>query len=243
MLRFYDLPVTRAISFRSVTRISQVRCQVTLTFRKVLMKKTITLICFSLAAVSSQAVVTFNTFGPGDTTKSFGWGFGDIRDARIASQFTPTVSGTFESLTMKLLPSTTPANATISLFEDAGNDIGLLKTSFVSLIGPGGLTVFTNSNPSIQLTAGNKYWIEAKTTAAGSNLYSGWSVNNQGIRGITKFGAVLGSFSNPTSTYTVGSNAELPAFRVTVAPVPEPSTLAAMGLFTAFTAMRRRKAK
>lgn len=207
------------------------------------MKKTITMICFSLAAVSSQAVVTFNTFGSGNSTKNFGWGFGDIRDARVATQFTPTVSGTLESIVLAVQRSTTPANATISLFEDSGNDIGALMTSFVTLVGPGGITTFTSSNPALKLTAGNKYWVEAKTTTAGSDLYSGLLINNQGIRGFNKIGAVLGTASNPTSTYTVSSAGEVPALRVTVAPVPEPSTLAAMGLFTAFTAMRRRKAK
>lgn len=104
------------------------------------MKKTIAMICFSLAAVSSQAVVTFNTFGPGDTTRTFGWGFGDIRDTRFATQFSPTVSGTLESIVLAVQRSTTPANATISLFEDSGNDIGTLMTSFVTFVGPGGIT-------------------------------------------------------------------------------------------------------
>lgn len=111
--------------------------------------------------------------------------------------------------------------------------------SYTTLVSAGGVTTFGNSDPSIQLIAGNKYWIEAKTAVEGNNLYAGWFINNQGVNGLIKFGAVRGTAANPTSTYAVGP-AELPAFRVNV--VPEPSTLAAMGGFVAFAALRRRKA-
>ena len=201
------------------------------------MNKLISLLCFSLAAVTSQAVVAYNTFGPENSTKSFGWGFGDIRDARIASQFTPSVTGTLTTIEMRLQASSTPATATISLFKDSGDDIGALIAEFSSDLTTGGLKTLTNSNPSIELVAGTKYWIEAKSTA-GSGLYSGWYINNQGVTGLIKFGSVAGTLANPTSTYKVGP-AELTAFRVNVAPVPEPSTLACLAAGSLL--MRRRK--
>lgn len=205
------------------------------------MKKAILLLCLSLAAISSQAVVAFNTFGPGDSTKTFGWGFGDLRDTRIANQFTSSVTGQLNTIELKLLRSSGGNGiATVSLFQDSGNDIGALMREYTVNVTSAGIKTITNSDPSLQLVAGGKYWIETKA-AAGSGVYSGWYINNQTITGLQKFGAVLGTSANPTSTYNVGS-AELGAFRVDVTPVPEPTSMVAMGLFAAMTALRRRKA-
>lgn len=205
------------------------------------MNKLISILCFSLAAISSQAVVAFNTFGPENSSKSFGWGFGDIRDARIASQFTSSVTGTLTTIDLMLQKSTTPGVATISLFQDSGNDIGTLLGVFSADVTAAGVKTLSNSNPSLELVAANKYWIEAKSTA-GSGLYSGWSLNNQGVNGLIKFGNVEGSLGNPTSTYKVGP-AELPAFRVSVAPVPEPSTLACLAAGSLLLRRRKRSSK
>lgn len=196
------------------------------------MKKTITLLCFSVAAVTSHAQVAFDTFGAGNSSLSFGWGFGDIRDTRFATQFTAAQSGQLTSIELALQASATAAGATFSVFNDASDDIGSLVTVFTPVISTAGLYTLTNSNPSIQLTAGDKYWIEAKTSVLGSSLYSGWRQNNQSIFGRTKFGQVLGSSaSNTTSTYTISTSSRLPAFRVNVAqPVPEPASMAALGL-------------
>jgi hypothetical protein len=142
------------------------------------------------------------------------------------------------SFEMKLLQSSTATDATISLYQDAGDDIGTLMASYTTLVSAAGIRTFANTNPSIQLMAGSKYWIEARTTVEGSGLYSGWNNNNQNVRGLIKFGAVRGTSTNPASTYTVGSG-ELPAFRVNV--VPEPSSLVAMGGLVALAALRRRK--
>jgi hypothetical protein len=173
------------------------------------MKKTLVLISLWLMVVSSQAVVAFNSFGPGDASKTFGWGFGDVKDTRIASQFTAMVSGTLTSLDLKLLGSGTPGTVRVSLFEDAGNDTGSLMTVLTTRASSAGIKVVTNSDPNIRLVAGRKYWIEMKSDA-GSGVYSGWYINNQNIRGSIKFGAV------GQGSYKVGSNSEIPAFRVNV---------------------------
>jgi hypothetical protein len=169
------------------------------------MKKQFASVCLLILAISSQAQIAFNTFGPGDATKAFGWGFGDIRDARAASQFTSMESGTLSDIVLKLQGSSTAASATISLFHDSGNDIGTLLTNFTTVISTGGMTTFTNTDPNVKLISGNKYWIEAKTTTVGSGLYSGWFVNSQGIKGPFKFGNVGGTSLNPNSTYNVGN--------------------------------------
>jgi hypothetical protein len=201
------------------------------------MKKEMALICFSLAAASSHAIVTFSTFGPGDTAGPVGWGFGDLSDTRAASQFTSSHTGSLDFIKMRVQAGGGNGIGTVSLFRDSGNDIGALMSVFTVDVTDGGLKTITNLNPNIQLVQGQKYWIEAKTPI-GSGVYSGWNQNNQSIRGLLKFGAVNGSAGN---TYNVGSNAILPAFSVGVQAVPEPSTLAAMGLFATFTALRRRR--
>lgn len=243
MLRFSDLSKrfgTRAersqSQFCAVASLMKMMPQ----FGEVHMKKQIALLCFSLAAVSSQATVVFNTFGPGDSTSSSGWGYGDLFDTRVASQFTSSESGTLDVIKVKLLAGGGTGVSTISLFEDSGNDIGTLMASFTVDVTTAGVKTITNTDPSLELVAGGKYWLEAKS-AVGSNVYGGWNINNQNIRGFLKFGAVLGNASNPTSTYTVGNNALLPGFSVEVSPVPEPASMLALGLVASAVAVRRRK--
>lgn len=209
-------------------------------FGEVHMKKQIALLCFSLAAVSSQATIVFNTFGPGDSTLVQGWGFGDLFDTRVASQFTSSGTGTLDVIKIKLQASGGSGISTISLFEDSGNDIGSLMATYTVDVTTAGVKTITNTDPSIELVAGGKYWLEAKS-AVGSGVYSGWNQNNQSIRGFLKFGAVLGNANNPTSTYNVGNNAILPGFSVEVSPVPEPASMLALGLVASAVAVRRRK--
>ncbi len=176
------------------------------------MMKHIAVGCVLLSAVASQAQVAFDTFGTGNSTGGSGWGFGDLDDTRIASQFTSASTGTLSAITMRLQRSSTPANATITIFQDSGNNIGAAMARFSVRVSTGGLVTIRSSNPNNQLIAGRKYWLEVKTTVAGSGLYSGWSWNNRTIRGLIKFGKAAGQ----KPSYAVG-NGVLPAFRVEVA--------------------------
>ncbi len=203
------------------------------------MKRAIGLIGLLFAAMSSQAaVVAFTTHGPAFSAKTQGWGYGDIKDTRIASQFTSSISGALHSIALNLQSGSGTKLAAVSLFKDSGNDIGSLLAIFQADVSTGGLKILNNSNPDLQLVSGEKYWIEA-SAAIGSGMYGAWNENNQGIRGYLKFGQVN---QTPTSTYSITSNGSLPAFTVNVTPVPEPSTLVAMGLFASMTALRRRRA-
>lgn len=200
------------------------------------MKRCIALLCFPLAVASCQATVTFSTFGPDDSALSFGYGFGDILDTRIANQFTSSHTGSLDFI--KLRTQASAGNGIISLYRDSGDDIGGLMAQFTVDLTTAGVKTLTNTDPSIQLVSGEKYWIEC-SSAIGSGVYSGWLRNNQSINGRIKFGQINAS---PSSTYTAGSGA-LSAFSVNVTPVPEPFTLAAMGMFSALIARRRLKAR
>lgn len=202
------------------------------------MNKLFTLLSFSFVAVSSQATIVFSSFGPGDSAKNNSWGFGDLHDARIASQFTSSAAGSLDVIKLSLRTSTGTKIGKISLYEDSGNDIGALLGSFEVDLTTTGVKTIKNSNPSIMLLAGSKYWLEA-SSAIGSGVYSGWNINDQNMNGLIKFGAVNGTSQNPTSTYKVGNGA-LTAFSVQV--VPEPSTLIVMGSMMGLGIIRRRKA-
>lgn len=177
------------------------------------MKKPISLLCLCLVVASSQAFLVFNTFGTGESAKVFGWGFGDIKDTRAAAQFTASKTGVLNFIKMKLLRSGDGKRnfATISLFEDNGNDIGTLKATFTADLRTAGVKTFMNNDRRVRLIGGRKYWIEAKS-AAGSGVYSGWSQNDQGRTGLIKFGQLE---AEPSSTYRVGEGT-LPAFSVDV---------------------------
>ncbi len=202
------------------------------------MKRAIGLFGLFFAAMTSQAVVVaFSTHGPAFSAKTQGWGYGDIKDTRIASQFSPSISGALHSIALSLQSGSGTKVTKVSLFKDSGNDIGSLLAIFEADVSTGGLKTLNNSNPDLQLVSGEKYWIES-SAAIGSGMYGAWNENNQGIRGFMKFGQVN---QTPNSTYNVGPNGSLPAFTVNVTPVPEPSTLLAMGFFASMTALRRRK--
>ncbi len=177
------------------------------------MKKLSSLLCLSLVVASSQAYLAFNTFGAGESAKVQGWGFGDIKDTRIAAQFTASKTGVLNFIKMKMQKSGDGKRhfATISLFEDNGNDIGTLMATFTVDLRTAGVKTFTNNDRGVRLIGGRKYWIEAKA-AAGSTVYSGWNENDQGRTGLIKFGQVE---AKPNSTYRVGGGA-LPAFSVDV---------------------------
>lgn len=181
------------------------------------MHKFIPVLCLSIASVFSHATVTFNTFGPGNTSKAFGWGFGDLRqETRLSAQFTPTVSGALTTLELKLLKSTTAGNVKVSVFKDSGNDLGSVVTTVDIVVSAAGIYTVTNTKPGAHLFAGQKYWIETRAMI-GSSVYSGWNTNNQGVSGPIKFGTVT-----TDGTYGSGGVAELPAFRVNVRPFRNP---------------------
>lgn len=181
------------------------------------MKKLSSLLCLALVVASSQAYLIFNTFGPGESAKNWGLGFGDIKDTRVAAQFTASKTGVLNFIKLSMQKSGNGKShfATISLFEDNGNDIGSLMTTFTIDLRSAGVKTVMNHDRRVRLISGRKYWIEAKA-AAGSQVYAGWNTNNQGQRGLVKFGQVE---DKPNSTYKVGSG-ELPAFSVDVTARP-----------------------
>jgi len=194
-------------------------------------------------AVISRADIAYNNFGVGDSyNTSSGWTIGgttsSVGQITQGDQFTSLTSGTLVSVTVAFTNVNGTNSGNIALYNDSGaNTIGsqITNWSFGSLPAFGDATapptVLTNGFPSITLTAGNKYWIVADVVS--TNTWDVFNENSTGASGLHGINANGGGFTYDQRTAG--------AFRVVTAPVPEPATMAALGL--GFVAMLRRKRK
>jgi len=186
--------------------------------------------CGILAAsltVSAVADVAYSTFGPGDSYTTSGWGIGGTDQQVIAFQFTSAATGVLASVEFAYF---TLASGTLNveLFEDSSDTKGSQMIAWgVNPSGP--VTTLYNPFPSVALTAGNKYWLQVSgVTSTGAS--GGWNINNQSLFTSAYYWSTTGSGYTTLQTSV---------FRVNT--VPEPASMAALGLGALALVRKRRK--
>jgi hypothetical protein len=187
------------------------------------------MVCGFLAFSSwaQTPVVVYDSFGPGDTYRSstvFPVQGSDTSPGYRghAEWFVPAISGNFYSALLANVRIAGTGRSNFFLAEDSGfNTPGTILESF---LGRGASAAQAlNSTVRPPLVAGVKYWLCAEPSDTLS--FSGWFENNQGVTPGYATEAAPWSWSTLTA-YAPPSG----VFRVSVIPVPEPTSVALISL-------------
>lgn len=154
-----------------------------------------------------------------------------------AMQFQSAASGVVDVIRVAEWYVTGDTNVNLVLYQDDGSgQIGanMLGIGYADSNGSSHINSFTNPFESVQLVAGQKYWLQMET------FTDGWHAWNQSDPSIP---VGRTSFSNDGgATWSYNSQATLSAFDVTVRPpVPEPASMLALTLGSLALLARRRK--
>jgi hypothetical protein len=180
--------------------------------------------------VSAFADVAYSSFGPSDSfNENTGWTIGATENQRVAFQFTSAVTGVLASVEFA---SFTVISGDLAVFlrEDIGDALGdqLIVWGVAATAGPSAITTLVNPFPSVGLTAGSKYWLELRPNSSGT--WAAWNENDQGLSSL--------AYAENTGGSGYG-NLATSAFRVNT--VPEPASMAALGLGALALVRKRRK--
>lgn len=190
----------------------------------------------------AQAVVIYDTFGPGTTYDSQnGWIVGHTTDgANYASysQFSPTLSG---FLSTAMAPIRYEGGEVAPLrFEVRSNDAGhpgdLLALTLVDITEQGGV-VSGSFLSGVLLSSQSTYWFGMATTDPTTAVV--WNQNSVGVSGEHAF---TGAIWQQPGEWLV-QNATLGAFQVVAIAIPEPSNALLLALGLILLGLRRRAAR
>jgi len=180
---------------------------------------------------AASPVAVFDSFGPGGTyNTTVGWGVtgasssGGYRGQ--AEWFVPGTSGNLNAITLAMYTQGVSPRDNFFIAQDNGSGIpGTILESYLNISTPYGLLTLNSSSQPL-LRAGTKYWLCAEPTD--STTVTAWFENNQNYTPGYAFERSQWGWSAVTDpTHSPPSG----VFRVTVTPVPEPSTLALAGLW------------
>jgi hypothetical protein len=183
-------------------------------------------------AMSSQAAVIYNSFGPADGFSNSGWLIGEsdngLVNQLVGAPFTPAATATLGSLELAL--GRDPIGYEISIWDDNGlgrPGVKLESWNTGSILT--GILLFDSIiKPS--LAGGSQYWIFA-TPLAGTS--GSWKWTNPRVDG-----PLLYDEGNGLLEF----NDRLTAFRVNADEVPEPGTFVAGFVLMAMGVVIRRRA-
>ncbi|MEQ1821378.1 MAG: PEP-CTERM sorting domain-containing protein [Fimbriimonadaceae bacterium] len=201
------------------------------------------ILSFALTVVASQAQTFFSTLGPGDSyIQNIGRAISGANNSitqlhgEWGWQFSAGATGLVRQIKVGAHHLTGANEAIIRIHANgAGDTMGtILGTYQFGNMAPFNTTApviqIGIANPTVQLNQGTKYWISMAPTSL--DTYAAWNDCDT-----NQFGRM--SVSSDGVNYSYVNNMPFSAFEMSA--VPEPSTLAAFGLFAMILNRRRRR--
>jgi len=187
---------------------------------------------------AAQTVVVFDSFGAGNSyNTSVAWGVsGGATSGGYRGQaewFVPDASGNLTASTLAMFQQGGTGRVNYFMAQDNGSGIpGTILETYNNTLTPTGLlTLNSSTHPFLQ--AGLTYWLCAEP--ADSTTSNAWFENNQG----RALGFAFERSQWGWSAVNPGLNLNSGVFRISVTPVPEPTTCGLVALGFCLLALKR----